>query len=242
MTPGAATPHVSTIRAGVVIPAGGAGRRMGGVHKPFLDLAGRTLLEHALAPFLRSDAVAYIAVAVPAETLENPPEWLTDLAPRVILVEGGAERGDSVRNGIRALDSAHPDALDVLLVHDAARPLVGDEVIDNCITAASNGRSVVAAIPVTDTIKEVDEGGRVTGTPDRRGLWAAQTPQAFPAAVLRDAYARALEDRINATDDAALVARYGTTVTVIEGAADNIKVTSPADLAVAEVLLAQRTK
>jgi 2-C-methyl-D-erythritol 4-phosphate cytidylyltransferase len=226
------------IRAGVVIPAGGAGRRMGGVRKPFLELAGKTLLEHALAPFLRSDAVAYIAVAVPAETLENPPQWLKDLAPRVRLVEGGAERGDSVRNGINAL--SHD--MQVILVHDAARPLVSDDIIDRCIAAAANGRSVVAAVPVTDTIKEVDEGGRITGTPDRRGMWAAQTPQAFPALLLRDAYARALEDRITATDDAALVARYGATVTVVDGAADNIKVTSPADLAVAEVLLAQRRK
>lgn len=226
------------VRAGVVIPAGGAGRRMGGVRKPFLELAGKSLLEHALAPFLRSDTVAFIAVAVPAETLADPPQWLIDLAPRVRLVEGGAERGDSVRNGINSLSSD----LQVLLVHDAARPLVTDDIIERCITAASEGRSVIAAIPVTDTIKEVDEGGRVTGTPDRRGLWTAQTPQAFPAGVLRDAYARALEERINATDDAALVARYGITVTVVEGAAENIKVTSSADLAIAEALFAQRSQ
>lgn len=225
-----------SIRAGVVIPAGGAGRRMGGVHKPFLDLAGAPLLQHALAPFLRNDDIACIAVAVPSDVLNEPPAWLAALAPRVLLVEGGAERGDSVRNGIAALDS---DIL-VILVHDAARPLVTDDIIERCISAAAHGRSVIAAIPVTDTIKEVDEGGRVTGTPDRRGLWAAQTPQAFPAAVLRDAYARALDERINATDDAALVARYGTTVTVVDGATDNIKITSHADLAVAEVLLAQR--
>ena len=225
-----------SVIAGVVIPAGGAGRRMGGVRKPFLDLAGRPLLQHALAPFLRNADVAYIAVAVPRDMLDDPPQWLTALAPRVILVEGGEERGDSVRNGIDALDAS----VQVILVHDAARPLVTDAIIERCIDAAAEGRSVIAAVPVTDTIKEVDEGGRVTGTPDRRGLWAAQTPQAFPAAILRDAYERAKEARINATDDAALVARYNTTVTVVEGAVDNIKVTSPADLAVAEVLLSQR--
>jgi 2-C-methyl-D-erythritol 4-phosphate cytidylyltransferase len=209
---------------------------MGGVRKPFLELRGRTLLEHTLAPFLRNAHVASIVVALPTDILEAPPQWLRDLAPRVVLVEGGAERGDSVRNGINALDAS----VSVILVHDAARPLVGDDIIDRCIAAAAQGRSVIAAVPVTDTIKEVDEGGRITGTPDRRALWAAQTPQAFPSAVLRDAYARAQDDRINATDDAALVARYGTTVTVVEGAADNIKITSPADLAVAEVLMAQR--
>ncbi|MEO5510900.1 MAG: 2-C-methyl-D-erythritol 4-phosphate cytidylyltransferase [Longimicrobiales bacterium] len=224
------------ILAGVVIPAGGAGRRMGGVRKPFLELAGRPLLQHTIEPFLASPNVEHIVVALPADTLGDPPAWLVALHPRVTLVGGGEERGDSVRNGIAAL----PDDVDVILVHDAARPLVSGEVIERCIAAAAEGRSVVAAVPVTDTIKEVDEGGRIESTPDRRALWAAQTPQAFPAAVIRDAYARALQDRINATDDAALVSRYGATVTIVEGAVDNIKVTSPADLAIAQVLLQQR--
>jgi 2-C-methyl-D-erythritol 4-phosphate cytidylyltransferase len=223
-------------RAGVVIPAGGAGRRMGGVRKPFLELAGRPLLQHTIEPFLANANVGHIVVALPADTLSDPPGWLTALHPRVTLVGGGEERGDSVRNGITAL----PDDVDVILVHDAARPLVSGEVIERCIAAAAEGRSVIAAVPVTDTIKEVDEGGRIESTPDRRALWAAQTPQAFPAAVIRDAYARALLDRINATDDAALVSRYGATVTIVDGAVDNIKVTSPADLAIAHVLLGQR--
>jgi 2-C-methyl-D-erythritol 4-phosphate cytidylyltransferase len=222
---------------GVVIPAGGAGRRMGGVHKPFVDLRGRTVLEHAIAPFLRNADVAYIVVAIPADMMAAPPQWLLDLAPRVTVVQGGAERGDSVRNGIDAL----PPEIDILLVHDAARPLVTDAVIESCIAAAAEGRSVVPAVPVTDTIKEVDEGGRITGTPDRRTLWSAQTPQAFPAAVLRDAYARAKEGRINATDDAALVARFGTTVTVVDGTVENIKITTAADFAVAEAYLTRRS-
>jgi 2-C-methyl-D-erythritol 4-phosphate cytidylyltransferase len=222
---------------GVVIPAGGAGRRMGGVHKPFVDLCGRTVLEHAIAPFLRNADVAYIVVAIPADMMAAPPQWLLDLAPRVTVVQGGAERGDSVRNGIDAL----PPEIDIILVHDAARPLVTDAVIESCIAAAAEGRSVVPAVPVTDTIKEVDEGGRITGTPDRRTLWSAQTPQAFPAAVLRDAYARAKEGRINATDDAALVARFGTTVTVVDGTVENIKITTAADFAVAEAYLTRRS-
>ena len=227
-----------SIAAGVVIPAGGVGRRMGGVRKAFMELNGKPLLQHSIEPFLRSPYVVRVAVAVPHDMLTDPPKWLTELAPRVILVEGGSERGDSVRNGIEALDFT----LDIILVHDAARPLVSDEVVQRCIAAAAEGRSVVAAIPVTDTIKEVDEGGRITGTPDRRVLWAAQTPQAFPAQTIRDAYARAKQDRINATDDAALVARYGGNVTVVHGSPENIKITSPADLTMAEHMLAPRPR
>ena len=229
---------MSGIRAGVVVPAGGAGRRMGGVSKPFLELCNKPLLQCALEPFLRNDDVVQIVVAVSAQTLQSPPGWLTTLDERVTLTEGGEERGDSVRNGIRALKSD----VTVILVHDAARPLVTDAVIERCITAAAEGRCVIAAVPVVDTIKEVDAGGRITGTPDRRALWAAQTPQAFPAAIIRDAYARAAEERIHTTDDAALVARYGGTVTIVEGEIDNIKVTAPADLVVAEALLTRRMR
>jgi 2-C-methyl-D-erythritol 4-phosphate cytidylyltransferase len=105
---------------------------------------------------------------------------------------------------------------------------------------ASDGQSAIAAVPVVDTIKEVDGDGVVIRTPDRRALRAAQTPQAFPANVLRDAHARAAAERVSATDDAALVSRYGGTVVVVEGSADNLKVTTPADLVVAEALLARR--
>jgi 2-C-methyl-D-erythritol 4-phosphate cytidylyltransferase len=226
------------VRAGVVIPAGGAGRRMGGACKPFLDLAGRPLLQHTLEPFLRSADVAQIAVALPSDIMVDPPQWLVDLAPRVLLVAGGTERGDSVRHGIDALDQD----ISVILVHDAARPLVTDDIVRRCIDAAAAGRAVIAAIPVTDTIKQVNDSGRITGTPDRSGLWAAQTPQAFPAPMLRDAVARAAADDFHATDDAALVERLGIEVAVVHGSAENVKVTSPADMFVAEAVLARRNR
>jgi 2-C-methyl-D-erythritol 4-phosphate cytidylyltransferase len=217
---------------GVIIPAGGAGRRMGGVHKPLLELCGEPILARSLRPFLDRADVRWVVVALPAETHALPPAWLLADA-RVRTVAGGAERSDSVRLALAAL----PDDCDIVLVHDAARPLVSDAVIQRCIDAAVDGRSAIAAMPVTDTIKEVDEGGRITDSPDRRRLWAAQTPQAFPAGVLRNAHDRAAADRVAATDDAALVARYGGTVVVVEGAAANLKVTTPADIAVAETLL-----
>ena len=219
----------------MVIPAGGAGRRMGGVTKPLLELSGRPLLERSMQPFLDRADVHWVVVALPADLAAAPPHWLMR-DHRVDVVTGGAERRDSVRNALAAV----PAEADIVLVHDAARPLVSAAVIERCIAAAADGRSAIAALPVIDTIKEVDEGGRITGTPDRRALWAAQTPQAFPAEVLRDAHARAAEEGISATDDAALVARYGGKVVVVEGASENLKVTTPTDLAVAEALLARQ--
>jgi 2-C-methyl-D-erythritol 4-phosphate cytidylyltransferase len=226
---------VST-RAAVVIPGGGAGRRLGGRRKPFLELAGEPLLAHTLRPFLAVPAVADIIIALAAEDAQAAPEWIALLDPRIRVVAGGMERGDSVRNALAAV----PESADVVLVHDAARPLLTRALVERAIAAAAGGLSAVAAVPVTDTIKEVDEGGRVVGTPDRRALWNAQTPQAFPRKIIIDAYRRAAEAGIRATDDAALVARFGATVVVIDGEVENIKITTPADLALAETLLQRR--
>lgn len=206
---------------------------MGGVTKPLLELSGRPLLQRSMQPFLDRADVHWVVVALPADLAAAPPHWLMS-DRRVDIVAGGAERGDSVRNALAAV----PAEADIVLVHDAARPLVSGAVIERCVAAAADGRSAIAALPVIDTIKEVDEGGRITGTPDRRALWAAQTPQAFPAEVLREAHARAAADGMAATDDAALVARYGGKVVVVEGAPENLKVTTPTDLVIAEALLA----
>jgi 2-C-methyl-D-erythritol 4-phosphate cytidylyltransferase len=219
-------------RIAVVVPAGGAGSRMGGVRKPLLELDGEPLLARCLRPFLERRDVLCVVVALPQELHDAPPPWLTR-DPRITTVPGGAERSDSVRNALAAV----PADADIVLVHDAARPLVSAVVIERCVAAAVDGRSAIAAMPVVDTIKEVDEGGRIVATPDRRRLWAAQTPQAFPAVVLREAHARAAAERVSATDDAALVARYGGTVIVVEGASENLKITTPADVALAQTLL-----
>lgn len=213
-------------RAAVLIPAAGAGRRMGGARKPMLELAGEPLLLHTLRPFLRFPQIVQVIVALPPDAAARPPSWLAELDPRIRVVTGGAERGDSVRSALAATDAS----IDVVLVHDAARPL----------DAAASGRSVVAGIRPVDTIQQVDASGVIVATPDRRMLRAAQTPQAFPRAVLVDAYARAAADGVSATDDAALVARCGVRVEVIEGDVENLKVTTPTDLVVAEALLARR--
>lgn len=225
------------MRAAVVVPAAGAGRRMGGAYKPSLTLAGEPLLLHALRPFLAFPEIVQVIVALPAALVAAPPSWLTALDPRVQLVAGGAERGDSVR---AALAATQPD-VDVVLVHDAARPLVTRAIIERALAAAGAGRSVVAAVPLTDTVQQVDAAGVIVATPDRSRLRAAQTPQAFPRAVLIDAYARAAAEGAAATDDAALVARCGVPVEVFDGDVANLKVTTPADLVLAEALLARRS-
>jgi 2-C-methyl-D-erythritol 4-phosphate cytidylyltransferase len=222
------------MRVAVIVPAGGAGSRMGGVLKPFLLLAGEPVLARCLQPFLDRSDVVRIVVALPAALHAAPPAWL-GADDRVTTVAGGAERGDSVRS---ALAVVPPDA-DIVLVHDAARPLVAPDIIERCIAAAAAGRSVIAAVPVTDTVKVVDDDGVILDTPDRSRLRAAQTPQAFPAAVLRAAYEQAARDGISATDDAALVARTGVPVGTVYGAPENLKITTAADLAIAEALLSR---
>lgn len=209
---------------------------MGGFRKQYAELLGEPILLRSLRPFLDHPAVACAVVALPAEDAADPPGWLKALDERVVVVAGGAERGDSVRCGLEAV----PEAVDVVLVHDAARPLVTVEVIDRALSVAARGVGVVVAMPVADTLKEVDDEGRVVSTPDRARLWAAQTPQAFPRTMLLDAYRRAAEAGVHATDDAALVERYGGRVVVVEGSAENLKVTRPADLIVAEALLRAR--
>jgi len=209
---------------------------MGGAHKPMLELRGEPLLLHTLRPFLRIAEIEQVIVALPADVAADPPGWLTGLDPRIQVVAGGAERGDSVHAALVATD----DNMDVVLVHDAARPLVTTELIERAMAAAAQGRNVIAAVPPADTIQQVDADDRIVATPDRSSLRAAQTPQAFPRAVLLEAYERAAADGVRATDDAALVARCGIRVDVIEGDVENIKVTTPGDLAHAEALLARR--
>jgi 2-C-methyl-D-erythritol 4-phosphate cytidylyltransferase len=217
--------------AAAVVVAAGAGTRLGGgVRKQFLHLAGEPVLLHAVRAFTGHPSIATVVVVLPAEDAADPPAWLTDLG--VTIVAGGAERGDSVWNGLAAL----PAEIDRVLVHDGARPLVTRGVIDR-VLAACGDAGAIAAVPVTDTIKSVDGEGRITGTPERATLWQAQTPQGFPRAALVAAYRRARAEGALATDDAAVYERWAGAVRVVPGAAENLKVTRPGDLEVAEVLL-----
>ena len=196
-----------------IVPAAGAGERLGAdVPKAFAVLAGRPMVEWSLG--VLREVCDRVVVAVPPDRVA-PPDF----------VAGGTTRSESVRN---ALDAA-PEA-SIVVVHDAARPLVTVELVRRCVDALDGVEGVIAAIPVTDTVKEV-EGGLVVRTPDRGLLWAAQTPQVFRADALRGAAGEA-------TDDASLVEALGGRVRVIEGMRENFKVTTPLDARVAEMLLA----
>jgi 2-C-methyl-D-erythritol 4-phosphate cytidylyltransferase len=205
---------------------------MGGTRKAWLELDGRPLLALALEPFLARPDVVAVRVALSPEDAADPPAWLGDLDPRVQVVAGGATRAESVARAVAAL----PDAVDVILVHDAARPLLTNSVVDRVVAAAAQGVGAVAGRPATDTFKRVGDDGLIESTPPRDGLWHAQTPQGFPAELLRRAVA-ALDDDPSlagrATDDAALVESVGGRVRMVLGAARNLKVTHPTDVPLA---------
>jgi len=212
-----------------VIVAAGSGRRVGGpVRKQYLEVGGIPVLLRAVIPFLDDPRIHQVVVVLPPDDAGAPPAWLAALG--VAIVAGGAERGDSVRNGLAAVGE---DA-GFVLVHDGARPFVSADVIGRVLDAAP--RAAIAAVPVTDTIKQVGEDGRITGTPDRSRLWQAQTPQGFPREGLLRAYERARAEGVAATDDAALYERFVGPVRVVMGAYRNLKVTRPEDLAVARAL------
>jgi 2-C-methyl-D-erythritol 4-phosphate cytidylyltransferase len=220
-------------RVGVAVPAAGSGRRMGGVRKPFLELLDEPVLLHALRPFLAERRVAHVVVALSAPDAVDPPDWLADLDERVRIVEGGETRWASVRRALEAI----PGDVDVIAVHDAARPLVTPETVSACIDVAEAGAGAVAGCPAVDTMKTVDASGDVVATPDRTRLWHAHTPQVFPARVLREAYASSTEA---ATDDAALVEGHGIRIRMVDDGGLNLKVTRPDDAAVAESILRHR--
>jgi 2-C-methyl-D-erythritol 4-phosphate cytidylyltransferase len=225
---------VSGRDVGVVIVAAGASSRLGGGElKQFRWVAGKPMLLHSVHAFLARPDVAMVVVVLPRRYAGDPPPWLfqADLE-RVILSVGGATRTDSVRHGLDDL----PPEVGIVLVHDAARPLVTDETIDRVITEVRAGRSAIAALPVVDTLKRVDAEGRITGTVDRDGLWRAQTPQGFPRDVLLRAHADAAQRGGGATDDAALVERLGVPVVVVRGSERGMKVTEEPDLKRAEAL------
>lgn len=209
------------------------GRRAGG-RKQYRELAGKPVLRRALEPFLADPRVEAVAVALPPEDLEGPPRWLRELDSRLRVVAGGRSRTASVAAAVRSL----PGEVELLAVHDAARPLMGPDVLERCIAELVAGEGeldgAVAGWPAVDTLKRTDETDLVMETPDRRHFWHAQTPQVFRAEILRDACRQAEEDGVEGTDDAALVAGMGGRVRMVRGSRWNLKVTLPEDAAMAE--------
>jgi 2-C-methyl-D-erythritol 4-phosphate cytidylyltransferase len=234
------SPAGSPPDVGVVIPAAGRGDRAGaGEPKQFRPIAGVPMLLRAIRPFAAHPRVAEIVVALPALWAHKPPSWLAEVAGgRLRVVSGGQTRTESVLSGIAALSTA----CTVILIHDAARPLVSADTVDAVIRAASNGTGAVAAIPVADTLKRADAAGeRISSTVDRAGLWRAQTPQGFPRAQIEAGYRHWRDHGAppDVTDDAALVEAAGFAVTLVPDRSTNLKVTTVDDFAIAEALAAK---
>lgn len=222
---------------GVVIVAAGRGSRMGTKEsKQYLRLADKPILVHTLELFDRLPFVEQIALVVGEGDIDRCQGWVSEYGLRKVsaVLGGGAERQHSVRLGLTALRS------EWVMVHDGVRPLVTETAVANCCRAALASGAAVLAVPVKDTIKQVDAGGVIVSTPDRRSLWAIQTPQAFRRVMLLEAHARAAAEGFLGTDDAMVVERMGVPVSVAEGDYTNIKITTPEDLPYAEFLLAQR--
>jgi 2-C-methyl-D-erythritol 4-phosphate cytidylyltransferase len=213
-----------------VVPAAGSGKRLAaGIPKAFCEIAGRTLLEYAVAGLLESGVVDHVVVSVPTDRIDHAGQLLGD---RATVVAGGADRTESVRRALSAL----PPAAEFVLVHDAARALTPPGLIVRVVEALRSGHvAVVPALPLSDTIKAVDANGVVLGTPERAGLRAVQTPQGFATDLLLRAYERA--GTAEFTDDASLVEHLGGQVQVVDGDPLAFKITTRLDLLLAETVV-----
>ena len=223
----------------LLIAAAGSGRRMGASgNKLLLEVAGRPVLAWTLEAALLCEAIRWVGIVgqpVDAAAIAAIVAAAAPLKP-VHWIVGGDTRQQSVSRGLAAL----PPEAGGVLIHDGARCLVQPELLARCAAAVEAGRAVIAATPVTDTIKQVDGDGTITATPERSALWAAQTPQGFPVVQLRGAHATADREGWQVTDDAALFERLGLAVQVLEAPASNIKLTTPFDLTIAEAVLRLR--
>ena len=229
--PGAAGPDVW-----VVVPAGGHGVRMGR-KKQDIRVGAHPVLRWTVDVLEATPEIEGIVVAVPAEDVGAWRRRLRSCPKVRAVVAGGAERQESVAHALAAV----PGTARWILVHDGVRPCITPALIRAVVAAAQTHGAAIAALPVVETLKRGTEG-RVVETVARDGLWAAQTPQGFQAALLREAHRRAAADGIRGTDDAALVERLGTTVRLVPGLPGNVKITRPEDLPLARQLLVRRTR
>lgn len=212
---------------GVVIVAAGRGTRMGTVEsKQYLLLRDKPIIVHTLEVFQQHELISEIVLVTGEEDVARCQEWVQiyRLDKVKAVVTGGSERQHSVHKGLLQLGTTW------VMVHDGVRPFVQPREIEACYERAKQIGSSVLAVPVKDTIKQVDSEGRVISTPDRRSLWAIQTPQTFRLSDLLEAYEAADREGFLGTDDASLAERAGIPVSVVEGSYRNIKITTPEDL------------
>ncbi|NGP89026.1 2-C-methyl-D-erythritol 4-phosphate cytidylyltransferase [Fodinibius halophilus] len=220
----------------LIIPAAGSGSRMQReVPKPYLKLAGDSILEHTVRRFLSVDGLAQVVIATSQEYLDQANDMLEKVLPDTVAarcVAGGNERQDSIRNALAVLSD-----VDLVMIHDAVRPFVEAKHIAECCRVASEAGAAVLGVPAKDTIKRVDGRRYVEETPTRKFLWQAQTPQVFRTKVILEAFEKAEEDSFSGTDDASLVEYLGRKVRMVEGSRSNFKITYPLDLKLARLLI-----
>lgn len=215
------------MKCGVIIVGAGQGTRLGyDSPKAFIPLGSKPLFQHSLDTFLAHSSFQEIVLVLPEKKCDLPKK------DRIKIVSGGSTRQDSVQAGLKAL---RVDC-DTVFVHDAARPFVTKEILDRLLSAVSENKNCIAAIPVTDTVKQT-KAQKIIQTVDRSQLWLAQTPQAFSRPVLEEAFSKAQKEGWEGTDEASLVEKLGIPVHIVPGDARNIKITTPQDLQLAQVLL-----
>ena len=219
-------------RCGAVIVAAGSASRMGGIDKVMAPLGGTPMVARTAAAFQNCDAIAEIVIVTRPDLIRPISALCAGMDKVRAVVVGGGSRQESVRLGLNALS----EGIQLAAIHDGARPLVSNLVIDRTVRAANSYGAAAPAVPVKDTIKVV-KGGLVEKTPDRATLQAVQTPQVFDFDLLRGALKQAEEEKAAVTDDCSAVERLGMKVKIVEGDERNLKVTTPMDLKIAEMLL-----
>jgi 2-C-methyl-D-erythritol 4-phosphate cytidylyltransferase len=223
-------------KTGAVIVAAGSSSRMSGTDKMFAILEGKAVLAWVIEVFQSSDLIDDIVIVLNKHNLEEGKRLVVEEGWSKVkeVCEGGERRQDSVLNGLLCLGEC-----DRVVIHDGARPLVTADLIENGLDAVEETGAAIAAIPVTDTIKIAADDLTIQGTPPRQSLWAAQTPQIFRYDIITSAYKKL---KYEVTDDARAVELTGGSVKIYQGSTDNIKITTPEDLAVAEILLKKRLR
>ena len=223
------------MNTGIIVAAGKGIRMNHKGPKQYLPVMGLPIIGHTLRAFDRCKIIDDILLVVPKQDFDYCRKHILTAAgakKRLELVAGGAERQDSVYNGLLAIRD--PDGMAV--IHDGVRPFVNADVLTACVKTAAAKGACILGLPVSDTVKSVNLQGVIEKTLDRNTLWAAQTPQAFQYAIIKEAHDKANSDKVRGTDDALLVERLGHPVSIIEGSRFNIKITTPEDLQLADAI------
>lgn len=206
------------------------------VPKPFLQIAGKTILEHTLSGFFDLEGLSEVVIPTSADHISQVDSLLhTQIAEKINLriIEGGSERQFSIAKALESISTT----IDLVIIHDAVRPFVTFSQIQACCKEAKNNGAAVLGVPTKDTIKKIDNRRYIKSTPPRETLWQAQTPQVFDRELILKAYKKAGKDQFVGTDDASLVERIGAKVKMVEGSHKNFKITYPLDLELAKILL-----